>query len=139
MIKYDQLIQKHDPDKDRIGDCFRTSIACILEIKPAKVPHFVSNRYGTDDFNLVNIVNDVNKWLIKEGLFLQYMEFYKSTLHYDLSHFGHHVITAPSPRGNFHHCVVGFAGEFIHDPHKSRAGVDQSDDETVYGFFINRM
>ncbi len=30
---------KHDPENGIYGDCFRTSVACLLDVDPEEVPH----------------------------------------------------------------------------------------------------
>ncbi len=39
MIRHRQLY-RHDPDNGIYGDCHRTAIACLLDLKPQDVPHF---------------------------------------------------------------------------------------------------
>jgi len=40
-MKYNkQLIFPHSPQNELYGDCFRTCIACMLDMEPADVPHF---------------------------------------------------------------------------------------------------
>lgn len=38
MIKQKQLF-KHDPDNGTYGDCCRTALACLLDVKPEEIPH----------------------------------------------------------------------------------------------------
>lgn len=45
MIKQKQLF-RHDPDNGVIGDCFRTVLACLLDIKPDVFPHFGQTTWG---------------------------------------------------------------------------------------------
>lgn len=44
MTKYPQLIKhvRGTEDPAEIGDCFRTSIACLLDVPPAEVEHFTA-------------------------------------------------------------------------------------------------
>lgn len=39
MIKQKQLY-RHRPEHGEIGDCHRTAIACLLDMRPEDVPHF---------------------------------------------------------------------------------------------------
>lgn len=39
MLKNKQLL-KHNPESGEFGDCYRTCIACLLNLQPQKVPHF---------------------------------------------------------------------------------------------------
>lgn len=42
MIKHKQLL-RHNPEAGIYGDCHRTAIACLLNLHPAEVPHFMEN------------------------------------------------------------------------------------------------
>lgn len=113
--KLGQLVKHHSPDDDRIGDCFRTSIACLLGAKRADdVPHFVqesieaglSERGGWED------IAAARRWLRKE---------------HDLDMIGidraqadalnvPYKVTVRSQSGPWNHCVIARAGEVIWDP-----------------------
>lgn len=41
MIYRRQLIKGYDPERDVYGDCFRTCLACLLDLEPEVVPHFM--------------------------------------------------------------------------------------------------
>ena len=62
MKRYQQLI-RHDPDNGQWGDCWRTAIACILEIPPENVPHF-----SDKDNNFVQAMTHTQQWLKESGL-----------------------------------------------------------------------
>lgn len=136
MKYYKQLIQIHDPNNNKIGDCFRTAIGCILDIPPANVPHFVENNYG-DTISLIDVVNDVNKWLLEVRPDLQYVEIYDPG-EFNISSIGFHVLTGPSPRNSkIHHSIVGLNGKPFHDPSNDNAMIIEKD--LQFGLFINRM
>lgn len=40
MTPHKQLFH-HRPDDDTIGDCYRTAVGCLLDLRPDEVPHFV--------------------------------------------------------------------------------------------------
>lgn len=61
MIEHKQL-NLHKPEQGLIGDCFRTSIACILNLRPSEVPHFVEQVYGTDE----SCIKLAQEWLLRE-------------------------------------------------------------------------
>lgn len=44
MKKYHQQFE-HDPENGIIGDCFRTSVACVLEVLPDKIDHVHAEKY----------------------------------------------------------------------------------------------
>lgn len=40
MKQYKQMF-RHDPENGVWGDCHRTALACILNLQPAQVPHYI--------------------------------------------------------------------------------------------------
>ncbi len=122
----------HEPP-ERIGDCFRCSIASILELPPAEVSHFCGLDPWTDEPS--------DKWrghlldfLGPRGLYYFEMQFDVDALP-NWSHVldCHHTISGISPRGTRHVCV-GRRGEVIHDPHPSRLGIQPDKGEWIVGF-----
>lgn len=113
------------------GNCFAACIASILELPLADVPNFCVDRK--------HWLQHCNDWLAKRGL--AYIEF-KLTggeVPIWMTDVGHHVISGPSPRGDFHHCVVGLDGKMVHDPHPSGAGLKTFDSKYIYfGVFVSR-
>ena len=107
------------------GDCFRTSIACILGCdRPEEVPNFMED--GETHFYTY-----FNNWLKAEGI--TYIE-----VACDSENGEHPFIQLPegmscilvgkSPRGEYDHAVVGKVGpnrfiEAIHDPSPHRGEV----------------
>lgn len=48
MLFQKQIIP-HDPENGLYGDCYRTVLACLLDLPPVTVPHFaVGNTYETE-------------------------------------------------------------------------------------------
>lgn len=142
MMKHKQLIQHHDPENGQWGDCFRTSIACILDMNPQDVPHFMGK-----DFDNEKVIRDINNWLQAVGRDdLFYIELCgPSEIVYNV---GFHVMSGRSPRATkdkpLYHACVGYNGEVFHDPHNSNIGLepytddDNMQSEYLYGVFINR-
>lgn len=128
MIELNQLIL-HDPKNNQYGDCFRTCIACLLEIQDtSSIPHFCNN-------DNVKWVPDLNKWLSNIGY--GYISvtgisnaWFKNQLLYT-----HHIISGMSQRGTGH-SVIGLNGEIVWDPHPSRNGLSCLKEEYEYGFII---
>lgn len=48
-MKYHKQLLKHDPENKVFGDCYRTAIACLLDLHPSEVPHFGENYEDDDD------------------------------------------------------------------------------------------
>lgn len=132
MIELTQLIL-HDPENNKYGDCFRTCVACILEIPDAThVPHFFENCF--DDPHLWQ--QSLNDWLFKRGL--AYIEISSPGAEWFKS-WGidtYHIISGYSTRG-FGHAVVGRNGKIVWDPHPSRNGL--IDRDWAYGMFVKLM
>lgn len=42
-MKYHHQLCRHDPDNGQYGDCFRTAVACLLDLHPSDVPHFADD------------------------------------------------------------------------------------------------
>ncbi len=62
MRYHQQIIKKHDPANGQYGDCFRTTIACLLDLDcPMQVPH-VMDGVETPEANFAAL-EKMNKWL----------------------------------------------------------------------------
>jgi len=51
-MQYHKMLSAHIPSAGIYGDCWRTAIACILDLHPSKVPHWMQlypNPEGTDN------------------------------------------------------------------------------------------
>lgn len=131
MIKLTQLIL-HNPENGKFGDCFRTCIACILDIPDVTlVPHIFEN--GFDDTAIWQ--QPLNEWLSKLGL--AYIDVACAEGWFDSWNINtYHIISGNSPRG-FSHAVVGRNGKMVWDPHPSRDGLVGGD--RTYGLFIKLM
>jgi len=115
MTPVDQIHTNHPPTRP-LGDCWRASIASLLDLTAQEVPHFVDLFGG--DFAQATL-----DWLAKRGLV---GEFWDGPPAID----GHVIATGQSPRGDWLHAVVarlrpsedaGYVEvEFVHDPHPSR-------------------
>lgn len=103
------------------GNCWQTSIACILELDPAELPDQVAIEASNKSYG-----NAIRLWLVKNR------NLYYSTL--DETQFpvlrmaepGWHLLegeTVRTPAKDIEHVVVGRYGELAWDPHPSRAGL----------------
>ncbi|MGW8565701.1 hypothetical protein [Isoptericola sp. NPDC055881] len=115
MIPADQL-HNAGPGEEVVGDCWRTAIACVLDIPPADVPHFVQEHGGY-------FAQATLDWLAERDM---RGEFWNGP---PTDYEGHVIATGPSPRGDWLHAVVayiepGLPGfvetRMVHDPHPSR-------------------
>lgn len=62
MIKQKQAF-RHDPDNGIYGDCFRTAVACILEVPRDEVPHVFH-----DGCESKTAETRMDEWLAERGL-----------------------------------------------------------------------
>lgn len=116
MIKRHQLY-RHDPSNDIFGDCYRSTIGCLLGIEPHKVPHFyqldVEGR-GKSTFVAVR------EWLAELGYTVATVSY--TSFGPELSaHMARenpgvvHMFSGKSPRGNWSHVVIMCDGKIIWD------------------------
>jgi hypothetical protein len=124
MISVDQTILHGE---DQVGNCFQACVASIMELSIDEVPHFCDHPNWPSNFDY---------WLDAYNLY--WVEFMCPNGGPDgrSEYWGHHIISGPSPRGDFLHAVVGVGDTIIHDPHPSRDGVLGLPSEWKYGFFV---
>lgn len=109
---------RHDPDAGVFGDCFRTAIACLLEIDPEEVPHHHRVLAGGEQSRLLR------SWLMMRGLTLIELAWPTETLFDLLVNLEHAIgdtgmkfmVSGQSPRGTDHVVICDTKG-FVHDPH----------------------
>lgn len=94
------------------GNCFHACLASILEIPIGEVPPEIRSHTKPEL---------LDSFLRKHGLALVWIPEGHVTVPKGLWH----LIDGRSPRGPFGHCVVGFGGRPVHDPHPSRAGLSR--------------
>ena len=110
----------HDPDNGKNGDCWRASIASVLELPIEDVPHFA-------DMNIREGRMSELKLLAKHG-FTAYtiygeksMNDHPKMLPDDNEYY---FAIGPSPRNkDINHQVVCHKGKIVHDPHPDKTGL----------------
>lgn len=142
MKPVDMLVPDHNPAIGAIGDCFRCSVASILELAAVEVPHFMQADWHRET---PAWYADLSQWLGPRGLAYYDMEV-------DPQNFGapwfefigadgfdvFHVMSGVSYSGH-RHAVVGRNGTLAHDPHPSRKGLAGPGAEGYrFGFFMLR-
>ena len=92
-----------------LSNCLQAAIASILERPIETVPNFNEIREGDWYWEMV-------KWFESQGYALIFC--YAAGFSRARSHgIGYHLMTVNSPRGDFHHALVGYNGEPVHDPY----------------------
>ena len=129
MTPYKQL-NRHDPANGVYGDCARTAIACLLDVPPQDVPHFMD---GCDNDEQADVAIDAQQaWLGSRGLAVV-------TLGYggygpddppsailDVmaeSNPGIYYLLVGRSQSGVNHVVVCCGGEIVHDPSLDDAGI----------------
>jgi len=115
LIPVDQEFTNSAP-----GDCVRACVASLLELPLAHVPNFASAP-GDDQGPLIDALQE---FLAPRGLYYAETAVRAADLPDIAAQYlhGHHLLIGQTPSGG-RHCVVGRAGEQVHDPHPLRRGV----------------
>lgn len=125
---YIKQLYNHDPKNGVIGDCYRTAIACLLDMMPDDVPHF-----GKGDFDIDGNCREHTQaieaevWLNSLGIFTINIPFNCDSVSSMLECIGYNhpnlywLLGARSER-KVNHAVVCCGGRIVHDP--SRIGGD---------------
>jgi hypothetical protein len=122
MLMHKQLFG-HDPANGIWGDCYRTAIACLLDLAPEAVPHEHRHMSWTEHEEAVNA------WLATRGL--REVSFYwsgegENSFQRCLDYFSFlnaktpFLLSGTSARG-VHHVVIVQDGKVIHDPSPAAA------------------
>jgi len=104
------------------GNCFQAALASIMELPLKDVPHFML-------YDEANWWEKYEKWAKQFGL--QPIGIVPGG---EWKPRGWHLILGGSPRGEFDHCIVGFAGKPVHDPYPN--GKCELNDIKSYEFFV---
>ena len=120
------------------GNCWQTSIACILNVDPATLP------------DQIKIESNTTKKMFYSNALNDYLELHHNLVYYEIYEWqfpglriakpGWHTIVGTSvrtPTNNIWHCVVGRYGKIAWDPHPSRAGLVEVKHWGVIGAMTN--
>lgn len=88
------------------GNCHAAALASILEISIDNIPEFGIKNDWYEKFSQYMIVHYV----------LQPIDINAQTIPNWMIPRGYYLINGKSPRGDFHHTLVGLNGKPIHDP-----------------------
>lgn len=121
-----------DANGDPPGDCWRTALACLLEVPRDDVPHFI-HEYPTRIIAMPRGFPSIPEWWVRSVEWVEAtrpgwtLENYAPRFPvYDGDNAPDRVIASgQSPRGDWLHAVIVSArdGSLIHDPHPSGDGV----------------
>lgn len=115
----------HNPEEGHYGDCWRTCIACLLDLKPDEVPHFALQGK--------NYFESTQSWLHERGMAL-YEYAYRDDFLMQGIKGCFHILSGPSPRDpvNVRHSVIGLDGQVVWDPHPTQAGLHDANDKSSW-------
>jgi hypothetical protein len=125
MIFYNQIF-KHAPQHGVHGDCFRTTIACLLDMKPNEVPHFFQMDADAPVKQIEEAWECVRAWLAVKGFSIftvpfqgeigglfQTMKAQNPGIYY--------MLGGASPNAN--HQVICCEDKIVHDPNPEKPGI----------------
>jgi len=125
---YHKQANLHDPDNGLYGDCYRTVLACLLDLPRDDVPHYVTSMDNTEW--LEDIQPKYDRWLADRGLqefslaadgdwsldfVLQWQRFRAKV--------PMRSMLIGSSRSECNHVVVVYNGEIEHDPAQNNSGI----------------
>jgi len=118
----------HDPDRGVTGDCGRTVIACLLDMRPEEVPHFYHEDFYAEEPKdwKGNKVRD--EWLRERGLTIIKIPYDGDaiTLENLLCQYvdpGVFYILHGRSRNDTGHVVICEGGKIVHDPALDDSGI----------------
>ncbi len=127
MIPQKQLFL-HKPSEGRIGDCWRTALACVLDMQAVDVPHFMEPFWGLEDSGTLARYA-INAWL-RQHCGLQLVEIAWNTdsitTVFDVmssSAPGMFYLLSGTSRNGTNHTVVARDGEIVCDPAIDDSGI----------------
>jgi len=116
-MKYHLQKFKHKDGNNIHGDCWRTAIACILDLERDEVPHvYESELYKTGKASAEALMG---KWLLDRGYTLVEIPYacnVDELLDSTVMVMSPYLISAQSPRYDTNHVVIAQGGVIIHDP-----------------------
>ncbi len=121
----------HKPQHGQYGDCFRASLASLMERAAETVPHFLEDNPPADIF-----WQRVDEWLMSNNLAIAHLAF-DCPLEQVLSFMGslnpglYYLLGGKSPRGTGH-AVVACGGRIVHDPHPEGGNLVGPDEDGLY-------
>lgn len=138
MIAKHQQLFRHDPDNGVYGDCFRTVIACLLQLAPQDVPHFCD---GPDDGGATE---RLRAFLRPRGLVLIEFPFDADQRLQHILEIGKHYsqglywTLSGMSRNRCNHIVICKGDEIVHDTSIDQSGIvgPGTDDLWWMGFLV---
>lgn len=138
MLEHKQLYL-HIPEKGLIGDCYRTCIACILNLEVEDVPHFYADLWKPGESSVDQALVDklAIEWLKQRGILVVQFplkavdneQFYKWAAAYIAPEI-YFMLGCNSSQGG--HAVVVRSDGYMWDPSKNNTGCVGPMDDGYY-------
>lgn len=129
-MKPQMMLCKHDPENGSWGDCHRASIASLLELDAADVPHFYHGCDVEGGKTGDQAHAEVNAWLLDNHLLREVNIVYPGEIALDdvlqtISNLnpGLHFLLGGTSRSGVGHTVVCSGGAIVHDPSPKASGI----------------
>lgn len=117
----------HDPDRGVTGNCLEACVASLLEIDIEAVPYFGIDRDWFSRY--LGFVREQGYEMTSHFHFPDGFPCGSESIDLGVGVGGYFIAAGPSPRANVrnqgltHAVIIDAAGNVVHDPHPSRAGV----------------
>ena len=120
-----------------IGDCFRTALACLLDMPRESVPHFFGDHWP-DHAAAKDAVDDFLSGLGLMMLVAPYWHFAPvlESMHEKTGDDCYHLILGQC--STVGHAVVGLNGKLIHDPLPTKEGLTNDSNEWLVAILVMR-
>lgn len=139
-MRYHKQLFRHRPAEGIYGDCFRTAIACLLDLEPEDVPHYHEGICpdGADQLGCMN------EWLAERGLLLHSVPFEgdRAVILKAVSTYrqGCRFLLGGQSVPGIGHVVICRNGEIEHDTHPDDPGLCQPDDDGFWWiYFVGKI
>lgn len=130
-------LNRHDPENGVLGDCYRTAIACLLDLKPEDVPH-IHEHLGA--MNMQDQQDLMSAWLRGRDLVeitvpcdgaLELQTALEVMARWSMG--THYMLTGQSRTG-CNHVVICKGAEIVWDPSLNDSGIIGPCDDGYYWF-----
>ena len=114
----------HSPENGIYGDCFRTALACLLDMNPYDIPNFAEDeKFNKDEISVAN------EWLEKKGYVIISIAYPKEILLKDIMESmkiinpGIHYLLIGESRSGVDHNVICKNDKIVHDTSMDNSGI----------------
>ena len=124
-MQFQKQLFRHRPDDGLYGDCFRTAIACVLDLQPDEVPHFAHGLGPKSE----EMWDRAQAWLRERDLWLiaivypGELDLGEVLMTIKNTNPGLLYLLCGKSANGVNHSVVCFEDEIIHDPSQDDSGI----------------